>query len=120
MNRKEMIIALNANDIISNKVRNDNLITYQEEVERLIDTYREVGLLVNSVVISFYESNVSVDNFITKLEHNGLNVYHHYKINGYPHNIPLIVSEDGLGKNEYIKTSKPLIFGSMISKMITS
>lgn len=105
----ELVIVVNANDISSNKVRNDTLITYQEEVERLIDTYREVGLYVGSVVISFYESGITVDNFIKKLENNGLSVYRHYKINGYPHNIPLIVSEDGLGKNEYIKTTKPLV-----------
>ena len=108
-NKAEMVIVVNANDISSNKVRNDTLITYQEEVERLIDTYREVGLYVSSVVISFYESSITVDNFIKKLENNGLSVYRHYKINGYPHNIPLIVSEDGLGKNEYIKTTKPLV-----------
>ena len=105
----EMIIALNANDIISNKVRNDTLITYQEEVERLIDTYREVGLYVSSVVISFYEDNTSVNNFMTKLENNGIKTYKHFKINGYPQNIPLIVSENGLGRNEYVKTSKPII-----------
>ena len=105
----EVVIVVNANDISSNKVRNDTLITYQEEVERLIDTYREVGLTVNSVVVSFYESGVSVDNFIKKLENNGLSVYHHYKINGYPHNIPLILSDEGLGKNEYVKTTKPLV-----------
>ena len=108
-NKVELVVVVNANDISSNKVRNDTLITYQEEVERLIDTYREVGLYVSSVVISFYESGITVDNFIKKLEHNGLNVYRHYKINGYPHNIPLIVSEEGLGKNEYIKTTKPLV-----------
>ena len=105
----EVVVVVNANDISSNKVRNDTLITYQEEVERLIDTYREVGLFVTSVVISFYESGVSVDNFIKKLEHNGLHVYRHYKINGYPHDIPLILSDEGLGKNEYIATSKPLV-----------
>ena len=108
-NKVEVIIVVNANDIFSNKVRNDTLITYQEEVERLIDTYREVGLFVSSVVISFYESGIVVDNFISKLEHNGIAVYKHYRINGYPHNIPLIVSDDGLGKNEYIKTSRPIV-----------
>ena len=108
-NKVEVIIVVNANDIASNKVRNDTLITYQEEVERLIDTYREVGLYVSSVVISFYESSVALDTFIKKLEHNDLNVYRHYKINGYPHNLPLIVSEDGLGKNEYVVTTKPLV-----------
>ena len=107
--KAEIVIVVSASDIASNKVRNDTMITYQEEVERLIDTYREVGLLVDSVVVSFYESNLVVDKFIAKLQHNGINVYKHYKINGYPHNIPLIVSEEGLGKNEYIITTKPLV-----------
>lgn len=108
-NKVEVVVVVNANDISSNKVRNDTLITYQEEVERLIDTYSEVGLYVSSVVVSFYESGMTVDHFIKKLENNGINVYRHYKINGYPHNIPLIVSEEGLGKNEYIKTTRPLV-----------
>ena len=105
----EMIVVVNANDIISNKVRNDTLITYQEEVERLVDLYKEAGLYVSSVVISFYEENASIKTFMTKLRRYGLNVYKHYKINGYPQDIPLIVSKDGLGKNEYIKTTKPLV-----------
>lgn len=105
----EMVVVVNANDIISNKVRNDTLITYQEEVERLIDTYKEVGLYVSSVVISFYEDNASIKTFINKLKRNDIKVYKHYKINGYPQDIPLIVSKDGLGKNEYIKTFKPLV-----------
>ena len=105
----EMILVVNANDLISNKIRNDTLITYQEEVERLIDMYREVGLFVSSVVISFFEENASINKFINKLERNGIKVYRHYKINGYPHDIPLIVSEEGLGKNEYVKTTKPLV-----------
>jgi len=105
----EMVVVVNANDIISNKVRNDTLITYQEEVERLIDTYKEVGLYVSSVVISFYEDNASIKSFINKLKRNDIKVYKHYKINGYPQDIPLIVSKDGLGKNEYIQTFKPLV-----------
>ena len=105
----EMVVVVNANDIISNKVRNDTLITYQEEVERLIDLYREVGLYVSSVVISFYVENAVIKTFINKLKRYGLSVYKHYKINGYPQDIPLIVSKDGLGKNEYIKTTKPLV-----------
>ena len=109
-NKVEMIVVVNANDIKSNKMRNDTLISYQEEVERLIDTYREVGLYVSSVVISFYESNnQTIEKFIIKLQNNGINVYKHYQINGYPHNIPLIVSEEGLGKNEYVKTTKPIV-----------
>ncbi|MBO4667828.1 MAG: DUF1846 family protein, partial [Bacilli bacterium] len=105
----EMVVVVNANDIITNKVRNDTLITYQEEVERLIDAYKDAGLFVSSVVISFYVENSVIKTFINKLKRYGINVYKHYKINGYPQDIPLIVSKDGLGKNEYIKTTKPLV-----------
>ncbi len=105
----EIVIVVNSDDIASNKVRNDIGISYQAEVERLIDAYHEVGLYVSSVVFSFYHESFLIDSFITKLEKNNIKVYKHYKISGYPHNIPLIVSDEGLGKNEYIETSRQLI-----------
>lgn len=105
----EIVIVVNTNDINSNKVRNDSGITYQSEVERLIDAFKEVGLYVSSVAFSFYSPSVLADAFITKLENNNINVYRLYKINGYPQNVSLIVSDEGLGKNEYIKTTRPLV-----------
>ena len=105
----EIVIVVNSEDINANKVRNDIGITYQAEVERLIDAYNEVDLYVSSVVLSFYKDTPLIDTFIKKLEKNNIKTYKHYKINGYPHNIPLIVSEDGLGKNEYIETTRPLV-----------
>ena len=108
-NKVEIIIAINANDIVSNKMRADVGITYQDDVLRLIDTYREVGLYVSSVVISFYEDIHSIIEFKKKLENNDIKVYKSYRINGYPQNIPLIVSNEGLGKNEYVVTTRPLI-----------
>ncbi len=107
--KAEIIIVVNADDINSNKVRNDIGITYQSEVERLIDAFNEVDLYVSSVVLSFYQNTPLIEAFTTKLEKNGIKVYKHFKINGYPQNIPLIVSEDGLGKNEYIETTRPLV-----------
>ena len=108
-NKAEVVIVVNANDINSNKMRNDLGITYQEDVLRLIDTYKEVGLYVSSIVISFYQELPNVLEFEQILKNNKIPVYRHYKINGYPQNIPLIVSNDGLGKNEYIKTTRPLV-----------
>lgn len=105
----EIVIVVNADDINSNKVRNDIGITYQAEVERLIDAFNEVKLYVSSVVLSFYQETPLTEAFIQKLEKNNIKVYKHYKIKGYPQDIPLIVSEDGLGKNEYIETTKPLV-----------
>ena len=107
--KAEMIIVVNSNDIASNKVRGDIGTTYHDEVLRLIDTYKEVGLYVSSVVISFYQELPNILEFERQLKNNKINVYKSYKINGYPQNIPLIVSDEGLGKNEYVKTTRPLV-----------
>lgn len=107
--KAEIVIVINANDINSNKVRGDIGITYQEEVLRLIDAYKEVGLLVSSIVISFYQKLPNIVEFERKLKNNKIAIYRHYQIPGYPHNIPLVVSDEGLGKNEYIKTTRPLV-----------
>lgn len=107
--KAEIVIVVNAEDINANKVRNDIGITYRAEVERLIDAFHEVDLYVSSVVLSFFKDSPLTDEFIAKLTNNNIKVYKHYKINGYPQNIPLIVSEEGLGKNEYIETTRPLV-----------
>ena len=107
--KAEVIIVVNANDINSNKVRADIGITYQEDVLRLIDTYIENGFLVAGIVISFYEEMSNVLVFEQQLKNNGISVYRSYRIHGYPQNIPLIVSDEGLGKNEYVKTTRPLV-----------
>ena len=43
------------------------------------------------------------------MESLGVKVYRHYPIAGYPSNLPLIVSDEGYGKNEYIETSRSLV-----------
>ncbi len=105
----EVVIAINANDIEKNKIRGDLGISYDNDVLRLIDAFSELGLLVSSVVITCYSNQYSVDKFKKKLNALGIKVYLHYPIVGYPNNIPLIVSEDGYGRNEYIETTKPLV-----------
>lgn len=105
----EVVIVVNAHDITTNKMRGDIGITYQEDVLRLIDTYKEVDLYVSSVVISLFEENDVVNEFISKLHNNDLKVYKTYKINGYPQNIKLIASDEGLGRNEYVETTRPLV-----------
>ncbi|MCQ2431621.1 MAG: DUF1846 domain-containing protein [Clostridia bacterium] len=107
--KAEIVIAISAVDIEKNKVRGDIGITYDLDVLRLIDAFRSVGMLVESVVISKYAGQPAVDIFKKKLENRGMRVYLHYPIADYPHNIPYIVSEDGFGKNDYIETSRPLV-----------
>lgn len=105
----EIVVAINASDIEKDKVRYDLGITYDADVLRLIQSFRERGLYVGSVVITQYMGQSAADIFKEKLERIGIRVYHHYRIEGYPNNIPLIVSKDGFGKNDYIETSRPLI-----------
>ena len=103
----EIVIAISAEDIEKNKIRGDLGITYDVDVLRLVQSFRDSGLYVGSVVITRYNS--AADQFKAKLEAMGIKVYRHYSIDGYPSNLPLIVSEDGYGKNEYIETSRPLV-----------
>ena len=105
----EIVIVINAADIEKNKVRGDLGITYDVDVLRLRDEFQEKGLYVGSVVITHYSGQNSADQFKAKLEKKNIKVYLHYTIEGYPSNIPLIVSKDGFGKNDYIKTTRPLV-----------
>ena len=105
----EIVIVINAADIEKNKVRGDLGITYDVDVLRLRDEFLQKGLFVGSVVITHYTGQSSADQFKAKLEKKNIHVYLHYTIEGYPANVPLIVSEDGYGKNEYIETSRPLV-----------
>ena len=105
----EIIIAINTADIEKNKVRGDLGITYDLDVLRLIDAFRGYGLFVGSVVMTRYTDTPAAQSFKHKLENLGIKVYKHYAIDGYPHNVPRIVSDEGFGQNEYIETSRPVV-----------
>ena len=105
----EVVIAISAEDIASNKIRGDFGITYDQEVLRLIDEFTEYGLFVGSVCITKYFQQPEVDNFIKVLDAHGIKNFKHYKIAGYPNDVAKIVSDDGYGKNEFIKTTRPLV-----------
>ncbi len=107
--RAEIVIVINAADIEKNKVRGDLGITYDEDVQRLISAFESRGLYVGSVVLTNYAGQMRAADFKERLEKKNVKVYLHYTIEGYPSNIPLIVSEDGFGKNEYIETTRPLV-----------
>ena len=105
----EIVMAVNADDIKFNKVRNDLGITYESEVERLIDAYQAAGLYVSSVVLCFYEDHPTVKQFASKLRKNGIKVYKHYRIIGYPQNLVSVFGSDGFERNDYVETTRPLI-----------
>ncbi|MBM7643444.1 DUF1846 domain-containing protein [Streptococcus loxodontisalivarius] len=105
----EIVIAINANNIEQSKSRGDLGISYDQEVFRLIDKFNELGIYVGSVVITQYANQPAADAFRKELEKNGIASYLHYPIAGYPTAIDHIISPEGMGKNDYIKTSRNLI-----------
>ena len=105
----EIVLVINAADIEKNKVRGDLGITYDMDLLRLVDAFTSNGLLVGSVVLTRFSSQPSAIAYEKKLKSLGLRTYRHYSIPGYPSNIPLIVSEEGFGHNDYIETSRPLV-----------
>ncbi|MGN0369378.1 MAG: DUF1846 domain-containing protein [Butyrivibrio sp.] len=107
--KAEIVMVVSADDIEKNKIREDLGITYDNDVIRLVDEFRNRGLYVGSVVLTKYSEQRSAQMFQKRLESLGLKVYHHYVIPGYPTNIPVIVSDEGYGKNDYIETSRPLV-----------
>ena len=105
----EAIVVINAEDIVRNKVRKDIGVGYDQEVLRLVDSFHDRGIGVCGLVITHYNGQSAADSFQKKAEALGLKVYRHYPIAGYPSNIPLIVSDEGYGRNDYIETTKPLV-----------
>ncbi len=105
----EIVMVISANDIEKNKVRGDLGITYDLDALRSIDALREIGLYVGCVVITHYCGQPAADAFEKRLESLGVKVYRHYIIADYPNNLPLIVSDEGFGKNDYIETTRSLV-----------
>lgn len=105
----EIVMTINAADIETNKMRADLGITYDEDVLRLIDTFRELNLYVGSVVLTRYDGQASANAFLKQLTALGIKCYKHYPIAGYPSDIKHIVSDEGLGKNDYIETTRSLV-----------
>ena len=119
----EIVFVINANHIEKNKIREDYGITYDMDLLRLIDAFRLSGLYVGSVVIAQYAGQPGAVRLKQRLKESDVKVYTHYFIQGYPTNIPFIISDEGYGRNEYVETVCPLIIvtapGATSGKMST-
>ena len=105
----ELIICINANDIEQAKARGDLGIGYDQEVFRLLDAFNELDLYCHNVVITQYANQPGVSIFKKTLEEAGVACVFHYPIAGYPTDVDHIVSEEGLGRNEYAETTRNLV-----------
>ena len=105
----EVIFCINANDIEKNKIRADYGISYELELIRLIENLQNLGISINSVVITLYKGQAGVEHLINLLNSKNVKSYIHEPTKGYPNDVELIVSEEGYGKNPYIEITKKLV-----------
>ena len=105
----EVIFCINANDIEKSKIRADYGISYELELIRLIDNLQNLGISINSVVITLYKEQSGVERLKNLLETRNVKTYIHRPTKGYPNDVELIVSDEGYGKNPYIETTKKLV-----------
>src|SRR4030066_197421 len=105
----DVILCIHAGAIERKKVRADFGITYDVDALKTIDDFREWGIDITAVVITRFENQSPAKAFKNKLELRGVRVYLHYPTEGYPTDVDLIVSDQGYGANEYIRTTKPIV-----------
>ncbi len=105
----DVILCIHAGAIERKKIRADFGITYDVDALKTIDDFREWGIDITAVVITRYQNQSPAKAFKNKLELRGIKVYLHYPTKGYPTDVNLIVSDQGYGANEYIRTSNPIV-----------
>jgi len=105
----DILLCIYAGDIERKKVRADFGITYDVDTLRLIDDLRDWDLSVKGVVITRFDNQPSATVFKNKLERLGVNVYTHRYTKGYPTDVDTVVSDEGYGANDYVKTDKSLV-----------
>ena len=107
--KAEIIFCISSNDIEKNKIRADLGLSYDNEVLRLVDNMRELGLYISAFVITLYKGQPSATKFGKKLEQRGERVYFHNYTKGYPNDVETIVSDNGYGANPFVETTRPLV-----------
>jgi uncharacterized protein (UPF0371 family) len=107
--KAEVLLCIYAGDIERKKIRADFGITYDVDALKLIDDLRERGIGVTAVVITRYENQPSALLFRNRLERRDIQVCFHRFTKGYPTDVDTIVSDEGYGANDYIKTTRPIV-----------
>ena len=107
--KADILLCIHAGDIERRKIRGDFGITYDVDALKLIDDLRDWDIDVSAVVITRYDGQPAAKVFKNRLEHRNIKVYTHAATRGYPTDVDVIVSDEGYGANEYIKTTHPLV-----------
>lgn len=104
-----ILYCISAKQLSTGKIRGDFGIGYDLATLKALEGLKKNGLPVLGVVINRYEGETEAKNFERRLKNMGIAVYKRKEIAGYPNNLDLILSDNGYGADDYIKTNKSLI-----------
>ena len=104
-----IIYCISAKQLSNGKIRGDLGIGYDLATLKALESLKKNKLPVLGVVINRYEGEIEAKNFERRIKNMGIPVYKRKEIKGYPCNLDLILSNDGYGADDYIKTKKSLI-----------
>ena len=105
----EVIFCISAKQLSSGKIRGDWGIGYDLATIIALENLKKFGVPVKAVVINRFAREKEAEILKKRLQRKGYQVYLRYEIEGYPENLDLVLSQEGYGKDDYIKTRKPLV-----------
>lgn len=104
----EVVICLSSTSILKKKKRKDNKKTYIDEVYYLVEYFQNKNKKVNVAITKYYE-NIKVDKVIHDFTKKGINIFKFYLDDNYPLNVDEVVSDSGLGRNDFIPCNSNLV-----------
>lgn len=108
----EVLFCVNANDILSNRQLSNKDIDYKDYVYQMIrliekNTGIKPHIVINNIdIIDRFDIILEFEKDFQRKQYR---VRERYKIQGYPHNMDTILSEDGFGHDDHIPITKNLV-----------
>jgi uncharacterized protein (UPF0371 family) len=104
-----ILYCVSSKQLSNGKIRGDLGIGYDLTTLKDLETLQKNDLPILGVVINRYEGETEANIFERRLKNMNIPVYKRKEIHEYPNNLNLILSNNGYGADNYIKTDKSLI-----------
>jgi len=111
-NQIEILFCVNAQDIIWNRQLSSLNASYKDQVYTMIRNIEKNIWVKPHIVINAIDVENMFDvvlEFEKDFQRKNYKVWERYKINWYPNNVDMILSEDGFGHDDHIPLTKNLI-----------
>ena len=105
----EVLYCVSAKQLANGKIRGDWGMGYDLATIKALEDLEAVGLTVAGVVINRFEGENEAKILEKRLKRMGIKVFKRYEIDGYPRDLENISSAQGYGRDEDLKTKKPLV-----------